>query len=458
MPKLSLYHPEKGNNYKFIDKQISRAFQYGCVDIYLHKYLGTSSTINHSADQPVYNSISEHNIQDLLLLENRDRTYEPEIYRIRGHYITQNLDFNVSQFAIFIDTDTLFLMVHITDFIRSIGRKPLSGDVLEFPNLKDDYALNDFEFGMPRYYVIEDVGRASEGYSATWYPHLYRLRLKRMNDTQQFTGILDQPVNDDTSTTIRDLLSTYNVINTINEQNIIQAETDVPLSGYETRQFYTMNKDNGLTEIITVNNSDEISINLSATTGESLNKGYSGYLVGNGFPPNGYPFGKGVQFPEGANQDDYYLRTDFLPHRLFRFDGVKWLNIEDSVRMSMTNTDSRETLLTSFINNNNFTYNDKVGTDTVKLHIGDYIINTNIDYISSLYIVVKYKTIKKEYILSEHSNMLHNNNGKVQIILPVINGTQDVVDYDGNWIITMYNYRENERQYLNKAFNIVGNL
>ena len=55
MPKLSLFKPEKGNNYKFIDRQISRMFQVGGTDVYLHNYLGPQIATTGTAEQPIYN-------------------------------------------------------------------------------------------------------------------------------------------------------------------------------------------------------------------------------------------------------------------------------------------------------------------------------------------------------------------------------------------------------------------
>ena len=40
MPRLSLYKPEKGNDYKFFDRNIKEQFSVGGTDIYLHKYIG----------------------------------------------------------------------------------------------------------------------------------------------------------------------------------------------------------------------------------------------------------------------------------------------------------------------------------------------------------------------------------------------------------------------------------
>jgi hypothetical protein len=170
MPRLSLYRPEKGNDYKFIDKNIWEMFQVGGTDVFIHRYLGPGSTGNTaSPTQPVYNTSDPTQIQDLLFLENRDRKYDPDIYVMRGVYSLQDLDFNLSQFGLFLQNDTVFITFHINDTIEKLGRKLISGDVIELPHLKDDHALNDLQFALKRFYVIEEVNRAAEGFSVTWY-------------------------------------------------------------------------------------------------------------------------------------------------------------------------------------------------------------------------------------------------------------------------------------------------
>ena len=371
MPRLSLYKPERGQDFKYMDRQISEMFQVGGTDVYLHKLLGANTTSsNATVDQPHYTNNSVSNIQDLLLLENRDRTYEPEIYRLRGWYNVQNIDFNLSQFGLFLDNDTIYMTVHINDFIKFIGRKPISGDVIELPHLRDDFALNSFDVSLPRYYQITDVGRASEGFSATWYPHLYRLKCTKITDSQQFASILSQPIAEGSSTTLQDLLSTRAKDLEINAAIIGQAESDAPLSGYETRQFYTMAVDpiNGKPIIKTADSTDSDASGIAETAadvaGTPTRSGYTGYLLGDGVPANGATsqFGAGIQFPATAEQNDYFLRNDFMPNRLFRFDGTRWIKVEDSVRMTMTNNDTRSTLKTGFINNTN---TNVIGGDTV---------------------------------------------------------------------------------------------
>jgi hypothetical protein len=355
-----------------MDRQASEMFQLGGTDIYLHKYLGANTTTdNATAAQPNYATDSVSNIQDLLFLENRDRKYEPEVYRLRGWYSVQNIDFNLSQFGLFIDNDTIYMTVHINDFIKYIGRKPVSGDVFELPHLRDDFALNDFDVTLPRYYQITDVGRASEGFSPTWYPHLYRLKCTKITDSQQFASILSLPADSDNPTgpTVQDILSTRAKDLAINQAVINQAEADAPLSGYQTKQFYTLAVDPTTGKPI-IKTADETDIDASGidTTaadidGTPTRSGYTGYLLGDGAVPNGNAnFGADIQFPSSAEQNDYFLRTDFMPNRLFRFDGTRWIKVEDSVRMTMTNTDQRQTLKTSFINNTN---TNVIGGDSV---------------------------------------------------------------------------------------------
>ena len=40
MPRLSLYKPEKGRDYQFIDDRIYEMFTVGGTDVHVHKYLG----------------------------------------------------------------------------------------------------------------------------------------------------------------------------------------------------------------------------------------------------------------------------------------------------------------------------------------------------------------------------------------------------------------------------------
>ena len=80
-------------------------------------------------------------------------------------------------------------------------------------------------------------------------------------------------------------------------------------------------------------------------------EGYNGYLLGDGIPTNGSAFGHGISFPSDPQNDDFFLRTDFSPNRLFRYDNTRWVKQEDDVRMTLTNTNDRTTQKGTFVNN-----------------------------------------------------------------------------------------------------------
>jgi len=369
MPRLSLYKPEKGKDFEFIDARIFEMFTIGGTDINVHKYLGPKTpegdavTPATPGGADIFDPASV-SIQDLLFLENRDKKYEPDIYTFRGIYNVQDIDFNLTQFGLFLNNDTIFITIHIRSTVKTIGRKLIAGDVLELPHLRDEYALNDLNTALKKYYVVEEVSRASEGYSPTWYPHLYRLKCRQIFDSQEYNDIFTLPVDEDVPAegSLRDLMSNYEKEIAVNDAIIAQAEYDAHKSGFETRHFWSIQRDAlGNVEIVTVD-----STTLDASSGELADRimqtpertGYVGYLLGDGIPPNGEIFGFGDAFPELNEAGDYFLRTDFIPNRLFRFDGTRWRKIEDAVRHTLTNTDERNTLVTSFINNKNQTVID----------------------------------------------------------------------------------------------------
>lgn len=358
MPRLSLYRPNKTADYEFLDKVIYEQFSIGGTDINIHKYLGPNNPDEEDAtpDQPRYDAVAETNIQDLVFLENRDRKYDPDIYTLRAIYNVSDTDFNLSQFGLFLQNDTLFMTIHINSSVKTLGRKILSGDVIEFPHLLDEYALNDYSVALKRFYVVEDVNRAAEGFSQTWYPHLYRVKLKQIYDGQEFSDILDLPAGDDADNTLRDVLSTFETEMNINNAIVAKAEADAAKSGYDTSNLYTLQvNDTGTPELVTTDITT-LDVSQQGLLADRIaetptREGYQGYLLGDNIAPNGESFGSGITFPNVNVNGDYFLRTDMMPNRLFRYDGSRWLKVEDGVRMTLTNTNTRSTQKTSFVNN-----------------------------------------------------------------------------------------------------------
>jgi hypothetical protein len=299
------------------------------------------------------------------------------------------------------------------------------------PHLKDYNSLDtSLEVALKRYYVVQEGSRPAEGYSPTWWPHLWRVKCTPLVDSQEYNDILNKiQLNDNTGEstdkTLRDLLSTYTKELEITTKVVEQAEVEVPNSGYDTSKFYVVpvdpvtgapeepkgfTADSGAANIgVTTDNSlltsdngpitaadsnistadssvtadteiasvalvtaDASNINApdtgisidntlitadSARTTPENSKAYSGYLVGDGLAPNGEEITMGTSFPSDPTEGNYVLRLDFLPNRLFRYNGNRWNKVEDNLRSNPTPGKS-STLTSGFINNTATTTQD----------------------------------------------------------------------------------------------------
>ena len=560
MPRLSLYRPEKQNDYRFFDRNISEQLTVGGTDMYIHKYLGPEDQ-GESIDftQPQYDKLEPTNIQDLLFLENRDRKYAKDIYRLRGHYNVQNLDFDLSQFGLFLSNDTIFVTVHYNDMIDILGRKMMVGDVIELPHLLDYNPLKEtFPVALKRFYQVTDANYSADGFASDWYPHLWRIKCEMLVDSQEFSDILEQPTDIDNylgdwdknksypagyvvsfgdknyktlqevpkgtkpnatspdlyweldiTDTLKDVLGRYNENIRINDANLKEAERIVPKAGYDRSKLYVVpgygdyesngvlsNKYNqpapptdvrswmpgnsplsGTGQVITMRSDkykyassgikipkevlDVIQFNIKdkdidlesmiekfvqanlsvitenpemSPTGTSSGSlegtkvlsvqitgpvtgpygtadntyatadqdpeqagftgtepygpntmdyradcdprfqyiarstprdfGYStGYLSGDGTPPNGLPAGAGISFPSGPQVGDYFLRIDYSPNVLYRWSGTLWLRVSEDVRTTTGFTSTDESLQSGFINNEDTIYVQQDGAN-----------------------------------------------------------------------------------------------
>ena len=326
MPKLSLWNPTKTNDFNFIDRIVGEHLYAGGTGVHVHKYVGIQDTASTGdPTRPGGPGGGETYIQDILFLENRDRKYDTNVYEMRGQYnLGDNDSFDLTQFGMFLANDTLFMNFHIESMVEALGRKLMPGDVLELPHLRDDLLLGSDE-AINRFYVVTDGSRPAEGYDPRWWPHLWRVKLGPISDSQEYRDILGTGEEEGD---LRNLISTYADEITINDKLLEQAENDVPLD-VQTRAKAHLYVDE-----------------------EAKNKAGIGFGGGDGSPPNGVSVvGSGEVFPTTNIQDgDFFLRTDFSPNRLFKKSGNKWLKVEDDSRGTWA---AANKILTGFINNDN---------------------------------------------------------------------------------------------------------
>lgn len=376
MPRLSLYKPTKGNDDKFINRTMSEMFTVGGVDVYVHKYLGPLAQPNTSATETGATGVT--GIQDLLFLENRDRKYDTSVYTIRTIYRINDNDFDLQQFGLFLTGDTMFAVFHYDDMIDVIGRKLMVGDVLELPNLIDYYPLDEgIGAALKRFYVVQDASRAAEGFAPTWWPHLWRCKLQPLVDSQEYKDILDNlPATDsgDNTNTLSEVISTYNKYIEVNDAIVTRAEQDVPKSGYDTSMIYTevVNEYGYPVDPGAIDASDlspDASSNVADASAQTLTSAVKveGYLTGDALPPNGATVAAGIAFPVTPGVGDYFLRLDYIPNRLFRYDGRRWVKVEDAVRTNLTPGTENQTQLSGFINDTNQFMSNGAAWDAIRI-------------------------------------------------------------------------------------------
>ncbi len=331
MPKLSLWNPTKTNDFDFIDRIVGEHLHAGGTGVHLHKYLGTQAIAetNDPTRPGTDGNNSEVFIQDLLFLENRDRRYDKNVYELRGQYnIGDNDGFDLTQFGMFLANDTLFMNFHIESMVEAVGRKLMAGDVIELPHLRDDLLLGSDE-AINRFYVVTDASRPAEGFDPRWWPHLWRVKLGPITDSQEYRDILGTGEEEGD---LRNLISTYADEIAISEAISKAAELDVPFDPK-------------------LNNTAHLYVDE-----EAKGKPRIDFAGQDGSAPNGATIvGSGVSFPTtGTNDGDYFLRTDFVPNRLFEKQGTRWKFVKSNTKGAWT---AANKILAGFINNENLVTN-----------------------------------------------------------------------------------------------------
>lgn len=335
MPKISLWNPVKRNDYKFVGGIVAENIYAGGTGVNVHKYLGVhdqGDTKDFTQPQQGNNYGSDGDqktgetfIQDVLFLENRDRKYDDDIYELRGTYTVSDSDFDLTQFGMFLQNDTLFINFHIDTMVSTLGRKLMAGDVIELPHMRDDLLLDERKDAINRFYVITDASRPSEGFDPNWWPHMWRCKLGPISDSQEYRDIIGYGDEEDD---LRNIISTYKDEIDISDAIIKQAENNVPQDPYYAAGTHLF--------------VDET----------AKGKPFIGTVEG---APNGATLlGSGITFPLAAVDGDYFLRTDFSPSRIFKKSGNRWVKVADDSKRVFS---SANRILDGFINNTTETTN-----------------------------------------------------------------------------------------------------
>jgi len=361
MPRISLWNPVKGADFNFTDRTVGENFRISGDGILVHMYIGPTTDAAGNTDT------SLTTIQDVLFLQNVNRKYDPNVIELRGHHIPQDVNYDLSQFGIFLSSDVIRIQFHYNDMLDSLGRKLIAGDVLEFPSMRD-VPIFDNAVGINRYYVVQDALYAAAGYGQKWFPHIWLVRAKLITAAPEFKEIIDQATTGQTAGGVGQGIG-------IMPEGFTDTATPDGNPGLGCNPDIKGSLDL-FCKIINIGNEIVAEAERNAFFDpkffESANlyiyldeKGYpiigSNYFSGDGAPPNlstdnmqnlvpaGPLVGAGISFPPGMTDGQYYLRIDYYPERLFQKQGNCYKLIEVDVLKVWT---AYNRVLDTFIDNN----------------------------------------------------------------------------------------------------------
>lgn len=349
--------PLRGKDFEYQDNIIKEYVDRSGTALNVHKYIGPyiqdpkDPTVSIPSDPNYQNELT---IQDVVVLENRDRKYDTDIIEIMGCYLIQDAGFDLSQFGIMNSGDTMMIEFHLNDHAQKLGRKLMAGDVIEPIHLRDDLPLNQSSDPIPKFYVVQECMRPATGYGTTWFPHLWRAKCVPILDTQEYRDILHNPNNKlDTAEEWKDIFGDQTITGL--------GSTDGTGSTAESSTS-TLEKDLQITKA--VNDAAKEAVRKRSffcrhfyvrPANQQVKDGLINWVMNqNDIPPNwtGDFIPSGITFPENPGEGDYFIRTDYSPETLFFRTQNVWRIVSENWRAEWT---PASRILESYLSDMNIT-------------------------------------------------------------------------------------------------------
>jgi hypothetical protein len=282
-----------------------------------------------------YEATDISNIQDKILMENRDRQYDTDPYLMKGYYDLLEVQTELSRFGIELPSLIYNLQISFTSCVAILGRPLVIGDIIRLPS-ETQYSARM----TPVYKWVEvtDVTWSANGYTPTWVPLLLKVTAQpayASEETQDIFGDLsEQPVTPNglglqTQGNGRNPnFQDFSDIATFIKTNALD---NVPENGRETsgyiQEFSEEQLANAKAQGLDPELLKRIQLNKTATYGEDA------------MPPNNAPFTEGPIFPTNPKDKAYHRliyvgASEGIPARLYRYSTAKaqWVFLETDWR------------------------------------------------------------------------------------------------------------------------------
>lgn len=282
------------------------------------------------------------NIQDKILLENRDRDYATSPITLKGYYEMVQANTQLKQFGIELEA-TYSIKVNFNNCVAALGRPLIIGDIIELPSERQ---YTPSLQAVKLYLEVTDVAWDSASYTPGWLPLMLLVTAvpaMASQETQNIFGDLAPNIDSSGLFTNNDGNNhLYQDFTNVDQAILVQSKEDVPEKGSEGSNTIREFEDS---EIAAVLESHDINMG---------KYGFNrvGLYVEDAIPQNGAPYTEGPEMPSSPNDGDYHRLTyeglsKDVPARLYRYSVTshRWIYLETDRRAEY---DKQSKLLTEY--------------------------------------------------------------------------------------------------------------
>lgn len=281
-----------------------------------------------------YEETSVYNIQDRILLENRDIEYTITPISLKAQYTPQDVRTMISKWGGNFNTNEYVLEVSFNQSVRRLGRPLVIGDIIEIPS-ETQYTSNLTP--VKKYLEVQSVGWSVNGYTPNWKPTLQTIvcvPALASRETQDVFGKITQDLDTSGLSDIYDGTNQkYQDIANISQTIKADANTMVPEDGTDFSSVPELSQ-----ELLDFSDKHPF---MNLRKFDRRNRHVYGV---DAMPPNGIDFTTGDSFPENPVNGDYHRLTytqygDNIPAKLYRWSSSKkvWIYLEKDKRAEMNN-------------------------------------------------------------------------------------------------------------------------
>jgi hypothetical protein len=315
--KYHLFQKHRHKNYNYVDNITKTYIEMGGCLLHIYPLLGTYDSAGN------LNLIEDGKfISDSVLNENNRRKYSHTTYDLWATTTMNppNYSFTYAGISI-LDGDVQEFSLHYNSMIAALGRKIIVGDVIEMTWQRDLDVLGKNK-GQNKFYYVTSSERDENGWGPEWHYHLWKLKCKPIYDGPEFADLFqkdESPIGGEDGF--------YEEIGSENggggldadasQNNQLQDQVDDILKEAEGEDG---NEENGWNATgVSYRLYDEHHVFL-----DIRDKYYIGEYdkaIGIDGIPNELTCEEvdfGESFPRDIPEGHYFLRTDFMPPKLFK--------------------------------------------------------------------------------------------------------------------------------------------